>query len=114
MLKKTVTKWNFLSGWVDAGALGRSFERCWGFGDRYGFAPELALLVKGSSRRITIVRFRPALYARHLGNIEANGVGFTSAVFSRFQRSGSRFRVTDYRLSIQVPGSRWCDSSYCY
>jgi hypothetical protein len=27
---------------------------------RYGFAPELASLVRGSSRRITIVRFRPA------------------------------------------------------
>jgi hypothetical protein len=27
---------------------------------RYGLAPELASLVRGSSRRITIVRFRPA------------------------------------------------------
>jgi hypothetical protein len=27
---------------------------------RYGFAPQLAPLVRGSSRRITIVRFRPA------------------------------------------------------
>jgi hypothetical protein len=27
---------------------------------RYGFVPELASLVRGSSRRITIVRFRPA------------------------------------------------------
>ena len=27
---------------------------------RYGFSPEPASLVRGSSRRITIVRFRPA------------------------------------------------------